>query len=115
MAWLHATKQFQHFITFGVAFREVKCMSQKAFSAGAYHCWMHWHFISLTCTLCAAEMLQISLGFFLEPNPLVTVNMAYERIQIRSYLCITLHRPKLAGYALQTAGREKVAIFKVYF
>lgn len=58
------TKQFQHFITFGMAFREVKCMSQKAFSAGAYHCWVHWHFISLTCILCAVEMLQISLRFF---------------------------------------------------
>lgn len=63
MAWLHETKQFQHFITFGMAFRGVKYVSQEAFSAGAYHCWLHWHLVSLTSMLCAIEMLQISLGF----------------------------------------------------
>lgn len=81
-----------------MVFREVKFLPQKALLAVAPLDALSFHFTDIHAMWCrnATNFTEV----FLAPNPLVTVNMAYEGIQIRSYLCFALHHCKLAGYVL---------------
>lgn len=79
-----------------MALREVKCVSQKVLLATTPLDALAFPFTDMHAGWCKNADMNFT-EVFLAPNTLVTVNMAYEGIQIRSYLCIALHHCKLAA------------------